>query len=253
MSRLHPALSLLAVLIAIGLAVTAAAPVYADLGPKPTENFTFAFEVPAVSIESGVLLQCQDAQCADGKPLQEGGPQRFTCVADSCHALAYGFAPYQQLVIRFGDRERRSNVFTKSAFDAEFRVTVRENDLLVSEQWIPGGSDPTARLASFGGALVQTLILELVAGALYVWLRHRPWRLLLWIALGSLLSLPVVWYVFPALGWGMTPTLVAAEAFAWLFEAALLARAGRLPAVEALVLSLVLNGLSAGLGLLLMG
>jgi hypothetical protein len=84
-------------------------------------------------------------------------------------------------------------------------------------------------------------------------LARRRWRLLLWIVIGNLLTLPVVWYGFPALGWGVIPTLAAAEAFAWLFEAALLARAGRLSVVEALVLSLVLNGLSAGLGMLMMG
>ncbi|RPJ24785.1 MAG: hypothetical protein EHM33_16705 [Chloroflexi bacterium] len=111
--------------------------VLADTGPKPTMDFEFKQELTGeqVTITSGVLYECEQLDCSDASPLMEGGPQRFTCEANSCHALAYGFSPYHRLEIQFSDGQtRQSNIFETAMFNSTYTVTVRPDDLLVEGQ-----------------------------------------------------------------------------------------------------------------------
>jgi len=112
-----------------------ASPATADIGPKPSMDFTFEYQTASpLSIVEGALLECEDADCRQAAPLETLGPQRFTCSEDSCSSLAYSYSPYHRLSVRFSDGvERQSNVFSKRAYAASFRVTVRESDLLVDE------------------------------------------------------------------------------------------------------------------------
>jgi hypothetical protein len=113
----------------------------ADTGPKPTMDFTFRQELTGrpVTITSGILYECEQSNCSDAAPLQELGPQRLTCEANSCSAPAYGFAPYHKLEIEFSDgKSRQSNTFETAGFDSRYTVTVRQEDLLVEAQFSPG-------------------------------------------------------------------------------------------------------------------
>lgn len=119
--------------------------VLADTGPKPTMDFQFKQELAAepLTITSGILYECKQSDCSDATPLQEAGPQRFTCTTGSCHALAYGFAPYHKLEIQFSDgKTRQSNVFQTAGFASSYRVTIRPDDLLVEAQFSLGVLPP---------------------------------------------------------------------------------------------------------------
>lgn len=108
----------------------------ADHGPKPSLDFTFTQEFPGtpVNITAGTLFECQQADCSDASPLQESGPQGFSCQIASCHAHGYGFSEYHRLEITFSDgKTRQSNIFKTSGFNAKYNVTIREADLLVEE------------------------------------------------------------------------------------------------------------------------
>jgi hypothetical protein len=97
----------------------------ADIGPKPTMTFAFTLGRPGLTITSGVLLMCQNANCADAQPLKALGPQGFACDAHGCAARAYGFAPFARLKIRLSDgRTLSSNIFSSRDFDARFKVVV---------------------------------------------------------------------------------------------------------------------------------
>jgi hypothetical protein len=111
--------------------------VLADTGPKPTMEFEFKQELTGaqITITSGILYECEQSDCSDASPLEELGPQRFTCEADSCRALAYGFAPYHKIEIEFSDgKTRQSNIFETAGFDSRYTVTVHPDDLLVETQ-----------------------------------------------------------------------------------------------------------------------
>ena len=113
----------------------------ADTGPKPTMTFTFTGE--PVTITSGTLYECDQSDCSDAAPLGEFGPQRLTCDANSCSALAYGFSAYHKLEIQFSDgKTRTSNVFQTTGFDSVYTVTIRPVDLEVKAQMNPLGVLP---------------------------------------------------------------------------------------------------------------
>ena len=123
--------------------------VLADTGPKPSMDFAFK-NLPEVDLQviSGVLYECGQPDCSDATPLQEVGPQRFTCDTDSCYALAYGFAPYHKIEIEFSDEQtRQSNVFQTAGFNSKYVVTVRPDDLLVDGQFSLGVLPPVFMLA----------------------------------------------------------------------------------------------------------
>ena len=147
--------------------------VLADTGPKPSMDFTFKHELPGeqVTITSGMMYECQQSDCSDASPLEELGPQRFACEANSCHAVAYGFRPYHRLEIQFSDGQtRQSNIFETAGFDSTYTVTVRPQDLLVEAQFSLG---VFPRIAAMLAACVCALMgLGLFAG-LIVFIRRR--------------------------------------------------------------------------------
>ncbi len=124
-------ISLLLTLLLIGLCIGAQT-VRADIGPKPTMDFEFEID-DDLTISQGVLQECSDSTCSEAWAMEEYGPQGLSCKSTSCSSMAYGYdSDYYRLVITFSDGvTRESNSFTKSHYDANYRVTVRENDLLV--------------------------------------------------------------------------------------------------------------------------
>jgi hypothetical protein len=125
--------------------------VLADTGPKPTMEFTFKQDLPEGekhTIVSGTLYECDQSDCSDAAPLEEVGPQGFYCDAQSCRAIAYGFAPYHRLEIELSDEiTRQSNIFETVGFDSRYTVTVQPDNLLVEGQLSLGILPPIAIIA----------------------------------------------------------------------------------------------------------
>ena len=125
--------------------------VLADTGPKPTMEFIFKQNLPEGerhTIVSGILYECDQSDCSDAAPLEEVGPQGFYCDAQSCRAIAYGFAPYHRIEIEFSDEiTRQSNIFETAGFDSRYTVTVQPDDLLVEAQLGLGVLPPIAIIA----------------------------------------------------------------------------------------------------------
>ena len=97
--RLLSFLTLLAV--GLGLFFLPARLARADSGPKPSMDFKFVYDIsPALTIVSGALYECSDPDCSDAAPLGQMGPQGFSCDAESCSSMAYGYSDYHRLSIR---------------------------------------------------------------------------------------------------------------------------------------------------------
>jgi hypothetical protein len=138
-----------AILILLWLAFMPFRAVSADTGPKPTMDFTFEQGIPgqSLTIVSGTLYECEQADCQDAKPLEQLGPQGFSCGDTTCHALGYGFSPYHRLEIQFSDgKTRQSNIFQTDGFGSTYEVTIRPDDLLVRAQINPLNLLPTKNL-----------------------------------------------------------------------------------------------------------
>jgi hypothetical protein len=189
----------------------------ADTGPKPTADFTFVqMSNSPLTILSAKLLQCQDTSCSESKPLQDIGPQHFTCNADSCNSTAYGYAVYQRLEVTFSDgKTRLSNEFTKKSFAARYRVTIRPDDLLVEEQ--AGGFNPYVLLFLFGasGAIfLAALCIALLAILIFWILRARNNRTQQTPSIHLMISAWVIGLPLFVLGAGLTlalPLTIAVE------------------------------------------
>jgi hypothetical protein len=127
-------------LLAILLSIIPFQIALADTGPKPSMDFYFtqAFPGDQVSITSGILLECEQADCSDAKPLEEMGPQHFACDVVTCHANFYVEAPYHRIEIQFSDgKTRQSNIFETAGFSSIYNVTIQEDDLLVKAKFNP--------------------------------------------------------------------------------------------------------------------
>ncbi len=286
--------------------------VQADAGPKPTMEFSFVQEMdPSLTIVEGTLLQCEDADCTTSTPLEEAGPQRFTCTADHCSSMAYGYSTYNRLVIRFSDDQtRESNIFTKQAFQANYRVTVRETDLVVEEKaglpnpvflflvggavafvvvgvlvtvllvivffWIWRARREPVRFAKLRGLFIAvwilaliaaigsgffsltlpiTLVLEAALALLYARLRRRDGLTLMTLTLlVNLITQPLLWVVLTGHAGGYAFLMFGIlELGIILVEAVLLylMQGKELPFKEAMLVSLLLNAASFGVGLFL--
>jgi hypothetical protein len=107
----------------------------ADLGPKPSMHFEFAFEVNLPpTIVSGIQFECRTADCLDAKPFGGPGTFGFKCGTAECSSSALAYSDYHRLQIDFSDgKTRQSNVFGKKYFEAYYQATVQENGLLVEE------------------------------------------------------------------------------------------------------------------------
>jgi hypothetical protein len=233
--------------LAIGAAcLLPALPVRADIGPKPSMGFAFEYEIPRVAIASAEMLECEDAECRTGSPLEAMGPQGFRCTAYDCQAVAYGFSDYHKLIITFDDGgTRESNVFTAGGRGGDFVVTVSEDALHVTaSRSLPGllGCLPGWALT----LVVETLVAGLCVGAFAL-----PRSLLGVVPVASLFSLPVVWFIFPllALPWALVVAL--SEVFAVVFETGFIYAFTRwaMPLRTAAVLSVLVNSASLGVGL----
>jgi hypothetical protein len=106
----------------------------ADTGPKPGMEFEFVYETASgpLLIEDGVQYECGQPDCSDAIILEDAGPQGFRCDETTCSSVAYGYRDYHYLELTFSDgKTRQSNVFQTAGFNSAYKVTVREDDLLV--------------------------------------------------------------------------------------------------------------------------
>ncbi len=223
-----------------------AVPAWADVGPKPSMSFTFKYEGDPIAIVEGQLIECEDEECASAKPLEEAGPQRFSCTETECSSIAYGYADYHKLVITFADGTRESNVFTKKAMAARYQVTVSADGLQVQEV-----RNPIGRLCC--PSIFVTLVLETLVAVGYLRTFSLPHAALGWVPLASVLTLPVVWLAFPHLRLAQGWITGLSEGFAVLFETGFLYLATwrSLSLRHAFLLSLIMNAASFLAGLLM--
>jgi hypothetical protein len=194
-------------------------PVSADTAPKPTMKFNIHYETQnQITLLGGEQYQCEDKNCEEIKALGEYGPQRFTCENNSCSSLAYGYSPYQKLVLNFSDKTRESQIIHTEAFNAEFNVKVTDSSLII-EETTPITS--RGRVPSFIKALIITLILELLVALIYLSITKISKRILLYVLIANVISLPIVWFLFPSIKITSLVFLmfVLSEIFAVVFEA----------------------------------
>jgi len=187
----------------------------ADLGPKPTKDFSINFDgkLKESDLTEAKLYECKDVFCKKMEEFPEFGPQGFGCTKDKCHAQAYSFKDcYYKMVFIFTDKKLESNVFTlkKSNFD----ITVKDDGLVVNISSTTSKSSEN----NFWVSLLITIVIELLISLFFLLLNKKPLSILKWVFLSNLISLPIVWYLFPLVNVTYMVQLILSEIFAILFE-----------------------------------
>ncbi len=230
------------------------------IDPSPTYvelTFKLEYEIEEEPILEAELLTCYAAQCSwDAiRPTESWtGGLDLTC-SDGVCTRRMGFFPFdgylQILRIKYPDRVRVNNPFGVDRWHpGEFTVTVRENDLKVSPDFLV---HPVLRLCLFLPVLLVTIVTEITVAA-YIGRRKQFRRIPGRIAIANLFTLPVVWLLFPTLGLSKGLTVLLSESFAVAFEALFIrfTKSG-LDGRSSLILSLGMNGASFILGLVIFG
>ena len=171
-NKMNPKIRILCLLFCIQIVLPARV-VLADTGPKPSMDFEFKQDVAGepLTINAGILYECEQPDCSDATPIEEVGPQGFYCETRACHAIAYGFHPYHRIEIQFSDGvTRQSNVFETAGFDSRYSVTVRPENLLVEAQLSLGIFPRTVTV--FLACLCALVGMGMLAG-LFILMRRR--------------------------------------------------------------------------------
>lgn len=236
------AFRVLALLLCMGTAA-------ADIGPKPSMSFRLKYQTSApVQLLSGEQMQSFDPGFADARPLAAFGPQGFSARQDHCFSSAYGYAPYQKLVLKYSDRVRESNIFSSVPGDVTYDVLVTDTALIVGSPTLG-----ERQMGQFLNALRVTLVVELLVAIVFVAVCRLPWVVLLGALLANVLSLSFIWLVLPRLGLASTPGFASMELLVVAFEAALIFALHRpkLSLRRALLLATLMNVASVVAGLFL--
>jgi hypothetical protein len=254
-SSLQARLITLASLVLVALAVfLPASPARADMGPKPSMDFSLDYDIVEVGLVEGKLLLCEDEACSSYVEFE--GP--FDCTAAGCYSYAlWGeaeeYVEYHKLVLSFEDQVRQSNVFTKQAHSAKYKVVVGPDGLEVTENRLAIFFN-IYMLLCFSGALFLTVTIESVTALVYLLLMKMKLRILVWVVLANLISLSVIWLLFAPMIETMELVFIfIVEVFAVVFETAFLYFFGRklgLSLLQATFLSLFMNAASFTVGYL---
>lgn len=235
--------------------------IFADLGPKPTMNFYIKYNTTNnITLLDAKQYECEDINCEEIKLLEDYGPQRFICKNDSfCHSLAYSYLPYQKLVLRFSDKKRETSIFNSKSFNAEFEIIVTDSGLLMGELGsnllVENNNEISFfsnKLFAFFKSLVITLFLELIVAYIYLFRTKISKKVLNYIFIVNLISLPFVWFVFPLFEFISIKLLlfIISEIFVILFEAYFVYKFNKsiFSFKKILVLSIIMNFVSVILG-----
>jgi hypothetical protein len=178
-------------------------------------------------------------------------PERFAwggdCAESSCSfnymvPEEFRMAVYlpDQGKVYVSDPVHRNNFYSRfrAELSADGRMNLREV------------GDEVVDYAVFLIALSLTLFLEVLTAVVFIFFTKARWRTLIYVFLVNLISLPVVWFLFPHLPLPSAASLLLAEAFAVCFEAIgiyLLSRPA-LSLKRSILLSVIMNVVSFFLG-----
>jgi len=131
------------IMVMLGLVLIPTRSVRADMFPKPSMDFTFIYETEDdLEITDGDLMECENADCSQATPKGEFQSWDFKCEENQCRSVDSEFSTHSYLVITFSDgKTRESNLFEKKHYSAYYKVTVREDGLIVREV---GGTHPAS-------------------------------------------------------------------------------------------------------------
>jgi hypothetical protein len=212
----------------------------ADLGPKPSVDIDVVYNqqiIPDINF-SARMLRClsQDQKQVrmEDKTVPQleineydspkncywvparlaGGGQ---CSNGSCH---FGYMPPSEfklaVFIPSIDKVFITNEISRTNFNSRYKAELfSDGSAKISETTPVLSSD---KISSFAKAFPITIILELLVSLIFLSVRKLPKKILAYILLANIISLPIVWFLFPLVKLPILAIIVMSEIFAVLFE-----------------------------------
>lgn len=221
----------------------------ADAAPKPSMRFTIVFEgMKSTPITNGWQLESGN-HFKTFDTIQQRGPQGFWVDSLKAHSLKYGsFSEENRLLLEYDNQRHESNTFGKHSFSADYVIHISPQGVNVVE-------NPASRYnyyILFLWALFLTLTIELLTAFIFnrfLKVKTARGKLLKQVAIINCITLPIVWFVGKDFLDSFSH-IVIVEILVFMAEAIYLRVKLReqLGTVEAIVLSFIMNLISAILG-----
>jgi len=264
-------------LTVLSLLVIAPSLVFADLGPKPTADIVINYNNAPIpdQIFYAKMLSCQK-QGGGFKPETNNLiPQLNISEFDSANNcywepafLAWG-GDCKESVCHFGymipskfklgvyipsvNKVFTTNEISRINFDSKYAVNLSVDGSAVISESTPLMSRDSVSL--FIKSLVITLIIELLTALIYLSIKRLSKKILIAVFLGSLISLPIVWFVFPLIIKIIPLVILLSEIFAIVLEAYLIHYLNKqtISLRQSFTLSILMNIMSLVIGGILLG
>ena len=246
----------------------------ADLGPKPNVDIDVIYNQQDISDPSfsAKMLSCGPEDAAQKQPGSEEDliPQLKISQYDSlknCYwypswfawggqcsnsACNFGYMPPDEfklaIFIPSLSKTFVTNEVSRTNFNSHYRVELSsDRSAKISETTPVFSSD---KISSFIKAFLITILLELLVSLFFISLCKLPKKILSYVLFANIISLPIVWFLFPLFKLYALTIIVASEIFAVLFESYFIYFFGKqiVSLKQSFVLSIVNNLVSLFVG-----
>ena len=215
--------------------------VFADLGPKPSATFYLQNQPSKITKNnlytkmlfctnnknfkySDYILPVFDVKLVNKKNNCYWVPFKFAfnfgCENNKC---VFHYAPpvFFRIMFYFKDINKIyiSKPINRNNFNAFFNVNFDENDLIIKEiNKKENNKNNYNYLLDFFLAFIITIFVELIVAFFYILYKKKTKKLLIFILLANIISLPLIWFIFKPLLINWFYFLIVAEVFAIVFE-----------------------------------
>jgi hypothetical protein len=247
--------------------------VFADFGPKPTVEITLYENNQKLSVNAeAALLSCQsnpknvtilsvdfDGPSSKTHKMTLYDPNKECYWANA--QLAWGgdcrngvckfhYNPPREFKFATVINEQFyiTNTIERKNFNSYYKVNLEGNSATIKETTPFLHKD---RVRDFIPALILTLIIEIIA-ALIILPFFKKLKTIGWFVIANLISLPIVWFIFPFLKIPLLVILLS-EIFAIGFETYFMMKFAKLTRTKALILTIIANLLSWRIGTIIFG
>ena len=141
-----------------------------------------------------------------------------------------------------------TNEISRTNFNSHYRAQLSSDGYAKISETTPILSSD--KISSFVKAFLITIILELLVSLIFVSVRKLPKKVLAYVLLANIISLPIVWFLFPLIKLSIPTIIVISEIFAVLFESYFIYFLGKpiLSLKQSFVLSILNNLVSLFVG-----
>lgn len=215
----------------------------ADLGPKPTVDIDVLYNQKTVSSPTfqAKMLGCFEQEFIQSETKYEDDlipqlniteydslkkcywhPARHAwggeCHDSSCHFEYFPPSEFKLAVfIPSLNKVFVTNEISRSNFNSHYEAELSsDGSAIISETTFFMFS--TDKGSSFTKAFFITIILELLTSFIFIFSRKLSKKILVYVVIANILSLPIVWFLFPLMKLQLPRIIVLSEIFAVLFE-----------------------------------